>query len=91
MMRAMLGGDLSALYSQFDVDAQGTASNWTLALKPNQPQLAQAIKGLHMTGGALLRSLRIDLASGDVTRIDFKRSEAIDEPAAAERSLLSAP
>jgi outer membrane lipoprotein-sorting protein len=91
MMRAMLGGDLSALYSQFDVDAQGTASDWTLGLKPNQPQLAQAIKGLHMTGGALLRSLRIDLASGDVTRIDFSKSEAIDEPAPAERILLNTP
>jgi len=90
MMRAMLGGDLSALYSQFDVDAQGSASDWTLALTPNQPQLAQAIKGLHMTGGAFLRSLRIDLANGDVTRIDFTRSEAADDLPPAERTLLGA-
>jgi len=91
MMRAMLGGDLSALYSQFDVDAEGSASDWTLGLKPNQPQLAQAIKGLHMTGGAFLRSLRIDLANGDVTRIEFTKSEAADDLPPAERTLLSAP
>jgi outer membrane lipoprotein-sorting protein len=91
MIRAMLGGDLSALYSQFDVDAEGSASDWTLGLKPNQPQLAQAIKGLHMTGGAFLRSLRIDLANGDVTRIEFTKSEAADDLPPAERTLLSAP
>jgi outer membrane lipoprotein-sorting protein len=91
MMRAMLGGDLSALYSQFDVDAHGSASDWTLDLAPSQPQLAQAIRGLHMTGGAFLRSLRIDLASGDTTRIEFTKSEAADDLPSAERILLSAP
>ena len=91
MMRAMLGGDVSALYSQFDVDAEGSPSQWTLNLKPNQPQLAQAVKGLQMKGGAFLQSLRIDLANGDVTQIDFTKSEALDDLPAAERSLLGAP
>lgn len=90
MMRAMLGGDLSALYSQFDVDAQGSPSQWTLDLKPNQPQLAQAVKGLQMKGGAFLQSLRIDLASGDVTQIDFTKNEALDGLPAAEVALLGA-
>ena len=90
MMRAMLGGDLSALYSQFDVDAQGTPSQWKLELKPNQPQLAQSIKGLQMTGGEFLQSLRITLANGDVTQIEFVKSEAIDDLAPAERTLLGA-
>ncbi|AQH03651.1 hypothetical protein A9R05_32010 (plasmid) [Burkholderia sp. KK1] len=91
MMRAMLGGDLSALYSQFDVDARGSTSDWTLGLRPNQPQLAQAIRGLDMSGGAFLRRLRIDLANGDVTRIEFAKSEAADDLPLAERTLLSAP
>ncbi|WP_250500864.1 outer membrane lipoprotein carrier protein LolA [Caballeronia sp. GAWG1-5s-s] len=90
MMRAMLGGDLSALYSQFDVDAQGSPSQWTLDLKPNQPQLAQAVKGLQMKGGAFLQSLRIELASGDVTQIDFTNNETLDRLPAAERALLGA-
>ncbi|MBN3766749.1 outer membrane lipoprotein carrier protein LolA [Burkholderia sp. Ac-20365] len=90
MMRAMLGGDLSALYSQFDVDAQGTPSQWKLELKPNQPQLAQSIKGLQMTGGEFLQTLRITLANGDVTQIEFAKSEAISELAPNERTLLGA-
>ncbi|ALL66085.1 putative transmembrane protein [Paraburkholderia caribensis MBA4] len=90
MMRAMLGGDLSALYSQFDVDAQGTPSQWKLELKPNQPQLAQSIKGLQMTGGEFLQTLRITLANGDVTQIEFAKSEAINDLAPGERPLLGA-
>jgi outer membrane lipoprotein-sorting protein len=91
MMRAMLGGDLSALYSQFDVHADGTPAQWRMQLTPNQPQLAQSIKGLEMSGGDYLQALRITLANGDVTRIDLANSAAVSELAPAERKLLGAP
>ena len=91
MMRAMLGGDLSALYSQFDVQAEGSAARWRMRLTPNQPQLAQSIKRLEMDGGDYLQGLRITLANGDVTQLDFTKSEAVTAPTAAERSLLGAP
>jgi outer membrane lipoprotein-sorting protein len=91
MMRAMLGGDLSALYSQFDVHADGTAAQWRMQLTPNQPQLAQSIKGLEMSGGDYLQALRITLANGDVTRIDFANSAAVSGLAPPERTLFGAP
>ncbi|WGS49061.1 outer membrane lipoprotein carrier protein LolA [Paraburkholderia sp. D15] len=91
MMRAMLGGDLSALYSQFDVQAEGSAAQWRMRLTPNQPQIAQSIKGLEMSGGDYLQSLRITLASGDVTKLDFAKSAAVSELTPAERALLGAP
>ncbi|NMM00401.1 outer membrane lipoprotein carrier protein LolA [Paraburkholderia sp. RP-4-7] len=91
MMRAMLGGDLSALYSQFDVEAEGSAAQWRMQLTPNQPQIAQSIKGLQMNGGDYLQSLRITLANGDITKLDFAKSAAVTEPTPAERSLLGAP
>ncbi|HEX7935857.1 MAG TPA: outer membrane lipoprotein carrier protein LolA [Paraburkholderia sp.] len=91
MMRAMLGGDLSALYSQFDVQAEGSAAHWRMRLTPNQPQIAQSIKGLQMNGGEYLQSLRISLANGDTTQLEFSRSETVSEPAPAERSLFGAP
>jgi outer membrane lipoprotein-sorting protein len=90
MMRAMLGGDLSALYSQFDVQAEGSAAQWRMQLTPNQPQIAQSIKGLQMNGGDYLQSLRITLANGDITKLDFAKSTAVTEPTPAERSLLGA-
>jgi outer membrane lipoprotein-sorting protein len=91
MMRAMLGGDLSALYAQFDVRADGTPAQWRMQLTPNQPQLAQSIKGLEMSGGDYLRALRITLANGDVTRIDFANSAAVSELPPADRALFGAP
>jgi outer membrane lipoprotein-sorting protein len=91
MMRAMLGGDLSALYSQFDVQAEGSAAQWRMQLTPNQPQIAQSIKRLDMEGGDYLQSLRITLANGDATKLEFARSTAVSEPTAAESSLLGAP
>ncbi|MDN7179837.1 outer membrane lipoprotein carrier protein LolA [Caballeronia sp. SEWSISQ10-4 2] len=91
MMRAMLGGDLSALYAQFDVHAHGTPAQWRMQLTPNQPQLAQSIKGLEMSGGDYLQALRITLANGDVTRIDFANSAAVSELAPAERTFFGAP
>jgi outer membrane lipoprotein-sorting protein len=91
MMRAMLGGDLSALYAQFDVHADGTAAQWRMQLTPNQPQLAQSIKGLEMSGGEYLQALRITLANGDVTRIEFENSAAVSELPLADRMLFGAP
>lgn len=91
MMRAMLGGDLSALYSQFDVQAEGSAAQWRMQLTPNQPQIAQSIKGLEMNGGDYLQRLRITLANGDVTQLEFTKSAAVTELTAAERGLLGAP
>ncbi|WP_158935826.1 outer membrane lipoprotein carrier protein LolA [Burkholderia sp. S171] len=91
MMRAMLGGDLSALYAQFDVHADGTPAQWRMQLTPNQPQLAQSIKGLEMSGGDYLQALRITLANGDVTRIDFANSAAVSELPPADRTLFGGP
>jgi outer membrane lipoprotein-sorting protein len=90
MMRAMLGGDLSALYAQFDVAAQGTPEHWQMQLTPNQPQLAQSIRSLQMSGGAYLQTLRITLANGDVTQLDFTGSAALDQLTPAERTLFGA-
>jgi len=91
MMRAMLGGDLSALYSQFDVQAEGSAAQWRMQLTPNQPQIAQSIKGLEMSGGDYLQRLRITLANGDITQLEFTKSAAVTELTTAERGLLGAP
>lgn len=90
MMRAMLGGDLSALYSQFDVAAHGTPTRWRMVLTPNQPQLAQAVKSLRMEGGAFLSALEITAANGDTTRIDFSGSEGIETLSPAELALFGA-
>ncbi|MCP3720244.1 MULTISPECIES: outer membrane lipoprotein carrier protein LolA [Paraburkholderia] len=91
MMRAMLGGDLSGLYSQFDVAARGTPSQWQMHLVPRQPQIAQALRGIEMEGGDFLHSLRITFANGDVTQYDFSGSAQVSELAPADQKLFGTP
>ena len=43
-----------------------------------------------MSGGAFLQTLRITLANGDVTQLDFTGSTAVDELTPAERALFGA-
>ena len=91
MMRSMLGGDLSALYSQFDVAARGTPARWRMRLVPRQPQIAQALRSIDMDGGDFLQGLRITLANGDVTQFDFSGSTAVSELALADQKLFGTP
>ncbi|MHA6879106.1 LolA family protein [Ralstonia pseudosolanacearum] len=90
MMRAMLGGDLSAMYSQFDVAAQGTPAHWRLRLTPAQPQLAQALRGLDLHGDTYVRGITIRAANGDETRLDFTDSASVETLSPAELALLGA-
>jgi len=41
-----------------------------------------------MEGGDYLKTLRITLANGDVTQIEFTGSKAVDELQPSERALL---
>ncbi|WP_415774278.1 LolA family protein [Paraburkholderia sp. J7] len=91
MMRAMLGGDLSGLYSQFDVEARGTPAQWQIRLVPRQPQIAQALRGIEMEGGDFLRSLRITFANGDVTQYEFSGSAQVSGLAPADEKLFGTP
>ncbi|WP_321784262.1 outer membrane lipoprotein carrier protein LolA [Paraburkholderia sp. J94] len=91
MMRAMLGGDLSGLYTQFDVQARGTPARWQMRLVPRQPQIAQALRGIEMDGGEFLQGLRITLANGDVTQYAFSGSTPVSELAPADQKLFGTP
>lgn len=91
MMRAMLGGDLSGLYSQFDVEARGTPAQWQMRLVPRQPQIAQALRGIEMEGGDFLHGLRITFANGDVTQYEFSGSAQVSALAPADEKLFGTP
>lgn len=91
MMRAMLGGDLSALYAQFSVQAEGTSAQWRMTLTPSQPQLAQVMRSLRMSGGDYLTTLHITFAHGNTMQIDFSHSRPALAPTDAERAWLVLP
>ncbi|MBN3726782.1 outer membrane lipoprotein carrier protein LolA [Burkholderia sp. Ac-20379] len=90
MMRGMLSGDLSALYSQFDVEASGTPARWRMTLRPNQPQVRQALGVLRMTGGEFLNTLEIGYANGNRTTLEFNGTARVAAPSGQERAWLEA-
>jgi outer membrane lipoprotein-sorting protein len=68
---SLLAGDLSQLESLFEVDGSVTDSGWKVALKARSAALARAIGAISLDGGAYVRSIHMNEASGDKTDIVF--------------------
>jgi Outer membrane lipoprotein carrier protein LolA-like len=68
---SLLAGDLSQLDTLFELDGSIQGNSWNVALKARQPALAKAIGTLTLTGGAYVKTVTINEASGDRTDISF--------------------
>ncbi|MEM4989622.1 outer membrane lipoprotein carrier protein LolA [Collimonas sp. H4R21] len=68
---SLLAGDLSQLETLFELDGSVQGNSWKVALKAREPALAKAIGTLALTGGAYVKTVSIDEASGDHTEISF--------------------
>ncbi|MFL6656465.1 MAG: outer membrane lipoprotein carrier protein LolA [Massilia sp.] len=68
---SLLSGELGSLDTLFEVDGTAEANSWKVALKARQPALAKAIGAISLEGGAYVKTIRIDEASGDHTTIVF--------------------
>ncbi|MGB7194390.1 MAG: outer membrane lipoprotein carrier protein LolA [Collimonas pratensis] len=68
---SLLAGDLSQLETLFELDGSVTGNSWNVALKARQPALAKAIGTLALSGGAYVKTVTINEASGDRTEISF--------------------
>lgn len=89
IMKALLGGQWSALDELFTVKGEaGPDGAWTLLLAP-RPATAAFLKGVRIRGGAYVESIHVEEASGDTTDLTFQsfRPEAPLTP--EERSLLA--
>jgi hypothetical protein len=91
VLRALFDADTAALQQHFELSLRGDASRWELDLKPRQPQLAQFLSSLQVSGGRFVEAVRLDEASGDVTQIQFRNSKSADAPNAEELQLLRGP
>lgn len=88
VFRALLGADTKTLLEYFDVVVQGDTSNWEIALTPRQPQLAQFLTGLQLSGGRFVDSIRIGEVGGDITQITFRNSQGAAAPSESELLLF---
>ena len=85
---SLLSGELSGLESLFEVDGSAEAQSWNVALKARQPALAKAIGVISLDGGAYVKNIHIDEASGDKTDIVFSDIKTGDGAIQAEEVSL---
>ncbi|WP_432261412.1 outer membrane lipoprotein carrier protein LolA [Cupriavidus sp. TMH.W2] len=79
-MIAVLRGDLSALSARFAIDARLAGKDgWALTLTPTDSGIRRAFARIELAGDRFVRSIRLEEAGGDATRI------RLIEPAAAPR------
>jgi len=85
---SLLSGELSQLETLFDVDGSVDGATWKVALKAKQPALAKAIGAISLDGGAHVKNIHIDEASGDKTDIVFSEIKTGEGALLAEEAAL---
>lgn len=85
---SMLSGDLGQLETLFEVDGSAEANGWKVALKARQPALAKAIGAIALEGGAYVKTINIDEASGDHTVIVFSDIKSGEGSLSADEAKL---
>jgi hypothetical protein len=85
---SLLSGDLGQLDTLFEVDGSVDANSWKVALKARQPALAKAIGAITLDGGAYVRNIQINEASGDSTAIVFSETRTGETAITPEEAAL---
>ncbi|EON20104.1 lipoprotein carrier protein LolA [Cupriavidus necator] len=84
-MIAVLRGDLSALSARFAIDARLAGKDgWALTLTPTDSGIRRAFARIELTGDRYVRSIRLEEAGGDATRIRLIEPVAAPRLSAAE-------
>ncbi|AJP57746.1 hypothetical protein UC34_13685 [Pandoraea vervacti] len=87
---AFTHGDVSGLASQFAISATGTTSRWQAVLTPSQPQIAQAMRRLTLTGDNVVRTVVLETQRGESIRWQFDKVKTSEPLNARERRLFRA-
>ena len=84
IFRALLNTQSEALREYFDIENTSQGERWALQLVPRQQQLAQYLNQVDLSGEAFVESIRVQEASGDSTRIEFKNTKGTSQLDRAE-------
>lgn len=85
---AFMIGDTSGLASQFAVSVTGTVNRWQIVLTPSQPQIAQAMRRLTLSGDAVVRAVTLETRRGESVRWQFEKVRTGETLDAHEQRLL---
>ncbi|AKC70999.1 LolA family protein [Pandoraea oxalativorans] len=87
---AFMRGDTSGLASQFAITTTGTLSHWSVTLMPTQPQIAQAVSRLTLTGDTVIRRVLLETRRGESVKWDFDKVRTTDKLDAREQRIFRA-
>ena len=73
---AFMHGDTSGLASQFGISVTGTPSRWKVVLTPAQPQVAQAMRRLTLSGDMTVRTVTLETRRGEFVQWQFDNVRA---------------
>ncbi|AKU24468.1 outer membrane lipoprotein carrier protein LolA [Massilia sp. NR 4-1] len=85
---SLLGGDLAQLDKLFEVEGTADTASWQVALKAREPGLAKAIGAISLEGGAYVKNIVMNEASGDKTVIVFSAMQTGAAALTAEEAAL---
>lgn len=85
---AALAGDLGQLEKHFDIDGGVRDSSWQAKLKPRDGGVARVIGAIALEGGAYVKSVVIEDANGDRTRIVFSALRTGEAAISSEEAAL---
>ena len=85
---AVLAGDLGQLEKHFDVDGVVRDGVWSVKLKARDSGVAKVIGAIALDGGAYVKNIAIDEASGDRTRIVFSAIQTGDHAMSSDEAGL---
>ncbi|NOU41367.1 MAG: outer membrane lipoprotein carrier protein LolA [Methylotenera sp.] len=91
VFRAILGANVSALNTYFEVTAQGDTDKWKLALIPRQQQLLKSLSLIELSGGQFVETIIITEASGDTATLRFRKTLGATDLIDTELQLFSTP
>ncbi|MDN4574329.1 hypothetical protein DBB29_17095 [Pandoraea cepalis] len=70
---AFMQGDTSGLASQFGISVTGTLRRWQVVLTPAQPQIAQAMRRLTLSGDTTVRTVTLETRRGETVQWQFDK------------------
>lgn len=84
----MLGGQTTALESQFKLSLEGEAEQWKLLLQPKTKLLEQIFTQIDIAGDEVVREINLQEAQGDRTAITFENTQINSDLDSIEQATL---
>jgi outer membrane lipoprotein-sorting protein len=79
IVSGFMNGNLQALNDEFDLEAEFTATDWQLVMRPSRLMLSQVLERIDVTGADSLSSATVIEKSGNYTVITFSGMQELDE------------